>query len=67
MAFGPKKNRTAHRLDLSAPATARAFKAAAKAYTAKATKTKTSAIETLRREGILTKNGRLTKRYAAKT
>jgi hypothetical protein len=67
MAIGTKKNRAAvgKGLDLSSPATAKAFKAAANAYTKKATKTKASAIKTLRREGILTKNGRLAKPYAA--
>jgi hypothetical protein len=67
MATGKNKPRSivGRGLDLSSPATAEAFKAAAKAYTKKATKTKASAIKTLRGEGILAKNGRLAKRYAS--
>jgi hypothetical protein len=63
-----KKNHAARllRLDLNSPATAEAFEAMAKAYTKKATKSKAAAIKTLQREGILTKGGRLTRRYAAK-
>ncbi len=65
MAAVSKKNHPV-RLDLNSPATARAFRVAADAYTNKATKTKTSAIETLQREGILTKSGRLAKPYGHK-
>jgi hypothetical protein len=62
----PRRKPTPHpvRLDLNSPATAEAFEVAAQAYTARSTKTKASAIETLYREGILTKAGRLTKPYA---
>jgi len=54
------------KLDLSVPATATAFRAAAKAYTKQATKTKAAAVETLRRERILTKGGKFTRAYAVK-
>jgi hypothetical protein len=39
------------------------FEAAAQAYTAKATKTKETAIRTLQRSGIFDKSGRLAKPY----
>jgi hypothetical protein len=54
------------RLDMSSPATAKAFHAAAKAYTKKATTTKAAAMETLCREKILTRRGQLKKAYALK-
>ena len=53
-------------LDVISPATATAFRAAAKAYTKKATKTKASAVKTLHRERILTKSGVFTKTYSSK-
>ena len=52
-------------LDMSAPATAAAFRVAAAAYTKKATKTKATAVKTLHRERILTKAGDFTKTYDA--
>jgi hypothetical protein len=61
-----KSARRPIRLDLSSPATAEAFEAAAEAYTADAIKTQASAIKALHREGILTKTGRLAKPYADK-
>ena len=42
---------------------AAAFRKAAKAYTVKATKTRDSALDTLRREGILTKSGEYAKAF----
>jgi hypothetical protein len=51
-------------LDLSLSSTATAFRAAAKAYTEQAIKTKAAAIKTLHRERILTKGGKFTKPYA---
>jgi hypothetical protein len=54
------------RLDVISPATATAFRAAAKAYTKKAIKTKASAVKTLHRERILTKDGAFTKTYSLK-
>jgi hypothetical protein len=54
------------RLDVISPATAMAFRVAAKAYTKKATKTKASAVKTLHRERILTKSGVFTKAYSLK-
>lgn len=53
-------------LDITLPATAAVFRAAAIAYTKKATKTKATAVNALRRERILTKRGQFTKAYAAK-
>jgi hypothetical protein len=53
-------------LDVSSPATATAFRAAAKAYTKEATRTKAAAVKTLHRERILTKGGKFTKAYAVK-
>jgi hypothetical protein len=52
------------RLDVSSPATATEFRAAAKAYTERATKTKAEAVKTLHRERILTKDGGFTKTYS---
>ena len=54
------------RSDMSSLAAAKAFRVAAKAYTAEATQTRARAVETLAGEGILTREGRLAKRYAAK-
>ena len=51
---------------LKSPTTAAKFRAAAKAYTQKATKSRAAAIKTLQREGILTPKGRLSKHYAPK-
>ncbi|MGA2485220.1 MAG: hypothetical protein ABSF49_04430 [Roseiarcus sp.] len=62
----PKHSDLSGRLDVSSSATAIAFRAAAKAYTKRATKTKKSAVETLQRERILTKDGGFTKAYAVK-
>lgn len=62
----PKRKGANGALDMSLPATAHAFRAAAKAYTKQAVKTKASAVETLHREGILTKTGQFTKTYALK-
>ena len=52
------------KLDLDSPATAEAFRLAAEAYTRTATRTKEAAVRTLQREGILTRSGKLTKRYS---
>jgi hypothetical protein len=52
--------------DVKSSATATAFRTAAKAYTERATQTKESAVETLHREGFLTKGGKFAKAYAAK-
>lgn len=60
----PKFKGLSGRLDMDSPATATAFRLAAEAYTKKATKTRAAALETLQREGILTKSGKLTKRYS---
>jgi len=54
------------KLDVSLSSTATAFRAAAKAYTKEAVKTKASAVKTLHGERILTKGGKFTKPYAAK-
>jgi hypothetical protein len=43
------------------------FRLISKAYTEKATRTKTSALRTLQREGILDKDGNLTKKYRTTT
>ena len=47
------------KLDLNSPATLEKFKSASKAYTLKATKSKASALKTLKKEGFLTKSGKL--------
>jgi hypothetical protein len=52
------------KLDMNAPATLEKFKNASKAYTLKATRSKASALKTLRKEGFLTKSGKLKKTYA---
>jgi hypothetical protein len=54
------------RLDVASPATAAAFRVAAKAYTKRAIKTKGAALKTLRSERILKKGGGLAKPYALK-
>ncbi|HEX4079102.1 MAG TPA: hypothetical protein VHX61_09545 [Rhizomicrobium sp.] len=51
---------------LKSSATAARFRAAAKRYTKKATKSRAAAVKTLQREGILTPKGRLSKHYAPK-
>jgi hypothetical protein len=48
----------------SAPISAEAFRNAAEAYTVEATKTRDSALETLKRERILTKRGELAKAFS---
>ena len=58
--------RNGRSLDLKAPATAAKFRAAAKAYTMKATRSRGTAIKALKRAGILTPNGRLSRHYAPK-
>jgi hypothetical protein len=63
---GMKHSKLTGKLDVSSAATATAFRAAAKAYTKQATKTKAAAVKTLHRERILTKGGEFTKTYAAK-
>ncbi len=59
-----KHGKLSGKLDVSSPATATAFRAAAKAYTKQATKSKAAAVKTLQRERILTKGGKFTKAYA---
>jgi hypothetical protein len=59
-------SRAGKKLDLKKPGTAAKFRAAAKAYTLRATASKAAAIATLHREGILTPTGRLSKHYARK-
>lgn len=49
--------------DMSSPEALSRFRKAAKVFTAKATKSRASAIETLVSEGIYTKSGRLSKNY----
>jgi hypothetical protein len=61
-----KHSELTEKLDVSSATTATAFRAAAKAYTERATKTKAAAVKTLHRERILTKAGEFTKTYAAK-
>jgi hypothetical protein len=60
------KNGTTAKFDLSSRKAAKSFSVAAKAYTQSAVKSKASAIRTLKREGILTPSGQLSKRYAVK-
>ncbi|HEX4160628.1 MAG TPA: hypothetical protein VHY79_19330 [Rhizomicrobium sp.] len=55
---------TSKKLDLKKPGMAAKFRAAARAYTVKASASKAAAIATLHREGILTPTGRLSKHYA---
>jgi len=47
------------KLDLNSPATLEKFKSASKAYTVKVTKSKASALKALKKEGFLTKSGKL--------
>ena len=54
-------SRAGKKLDLKKPGTAAKFRAAAKAYTLRATANKAAAIATLHREGILTPTGRLSR------
>lgn len=49
--------------DLSGPDALERFRKEARAFTAKATRSRKSAMDTLISEGIYTKTGRLTKRY----
>lgn len=49
---------------LSAPISTAAFREAAKVYTVKATKTRASAVDTLKRERILTKSGAFAKAFS---
>jgi hypothetical protein len=53
------------KLDMNSPATLEKFKNVSKAYTLKAIKSKASALKALRKEGFLTKSGKLAKTYAA--
>lgn len=62
-----KPDKTGEMLDLNSPAAAAAFWVAAKAYTKRATETKETAIRTLHREGILTKDGKFTKAYSSQS
>jgi len=50
---------------MNSPATLEKFKSVSKAYTLKAIKSKASALKALRKEGFLTKSGKLAKTYAA--
>ena len=52
------------KLDMNSPATLKKFENVSKAYTLKATKTKASALKALKKEGFLTKSGKLSKKYA---
>ena len=54
------------RKDLGSPASVDRFRSLASSFTAEATASKKAAIEVLRREGIVTAKGNLTKHYAAK-
>ncbi len=53
------------KLDMNSPATLEKFENASKAYTLKAVKSKASAIKTLKKEGFLTKSGKLSKSYTS--
>ncbi len=55
------------KLDMNSPATLEKFKNVSKAYTLKAVKSKASALQTLRKEGFLTKSGKLAKTYASES
>jgi hypothetical protein len=50
--------------DLSTPQAIDRFRKAAKAFTARTTKSRASALQVLVDEGIYTKSGKLTKRYS---
>ena len=50
--------------DLNTPQAIERFRKAAKAFTARTTKSRTSALQVLVDEGIYTKSGKLTKRYS---
>jgi hypothetical protein len=59
-----KESVTLQAYERSAPISAEAFRKAAEAYTVEATKTRDSAVETLKRERILTKRGELAKAFS---
>lgn len=63
MAKSKTRNGKSHRLN--EPATAVKFRAAARAYTLKTTRSRATAVKSLQREGILTPKGRFTKPYAS--
>lgn len=52
--------------DITAPAAVRRFREVASSFTAKASSSKKAALNALKREGILTAKGHLTKHYAGK-
>jgi hypothetical protein len=51
-------------VDLNTPQAVERFRKAAKAFTARTTKSRASALQVLVDEGIYTKSGKLTKRYS---
>ena len=51
---------------LGSPGSVERFRELATAFTKKATKSKAAAIKVLKKEGILTAKGNLSKRYSAK-
>lgn len=63
-ARSPKKSPVIDPYDLGSPQSVAAFRIAAEKFTREATRTKKSALDLMVREGIVTKSGRLTKRYS---
>ncbi len=61
----PKKSSSSQH-DLGSPASLKRFRESASAFTLKASSSKQAAISVLKREGIVTANGNLTKHYSAK-
>lgn len=58
-----KSTRSDASVDLSTPQAIERFRKAAKAFNARTTKSRASALQVLVDEGIYTKTGKLTKRY----
>jgi len=58
-----KSTRSGTTADLSSPQAIERFRKAAKAFAARTTKSRASALQVLVDEGIYTKSGKLTKRY----
>jgi hypothetical protein len=60
------KKPTPTKNDLGSPASVTRFRALASTFTAKAASSKKAAMNVLKREGIVTAKGNLTKRYSGK-
>lgn len=59
-----RNSKKAASIDLHSAVAMKQFKAAAETFTSKATASKKAALDALRKEGIVTATGRLSKRYS---